>query len=1023
MRRLNRAPALFALLAGVALMFAACSSMVEELKTTVSDAPATGNPALSVKGEPEFHDGVVTLVVKGKVRDNPKPKAVYKLPDGTKIEVEGTVIDNGDGTSTLTFDLNPAPDGIPEGPLNISIKAKGYDTTKIKVDYVPPKPLHVTDCEMKNPDGLVTMTVSDDVPLAPPPTVTYELPDGTKKEVEGTVVDNGDGTKTLTFDLKPLPPELLGGTLPITLNAPGYFKPADATVNYIPQAAPELDFGDKEGEDTTGDGKPDTYTFFNSEAEDFEEPKVKTNYHDNIIVETTYTVKPTGPVLANWEAVKNWLKDPANDGGEIEAVVTATPNPDTDPSSNGETRVTLKCKKDLKITSVTAGPDEPEEGETVVAKAFAGSEIYTGKTFTWQWYAADSSSGDGTPITGATNAKYTIAQGLYGKFLYAVATQNLPGESTPNVKESNRLEVKPVANLDIDVTMNTFTMTVMDLGQNQFKFTVATDLQNPTINWLVDGEKKSSGTSKEFTLDLQTGSYEAGWHNVDVLCVKDGTPYSARASVKKKIFQSAPDASTLAITNETVWKKADGKITGSALSQDRAQYSIDGGNTWIGIAGGEITGLTLGADWTAASALEVKLRYKGDDDHAASAITTVNVGLDKYSVAHAVTNGTISVSPNDSVPAGVTVTITATADSYYTLDQSSISATYDNAGTPTPLVLSGTGAVRTFTMPKADVTATANFTRCKFNVIVPESVDHGSVSADKTNVAWGDTVTLTVGVDGGYVIILKINGSASGVTKVDNQTYTFVMPTEDATVSAVCVINDGFVEVEGNGQISTFYACKHEVTQGEYAAYCLYSTGPVSEHGIGDDYPAYAIRWYDAIVYCNLRSIAQGLTPVYKIGTEIHPKVWPEIVESDSKYKGPTNECVEWNDIVVDPTANGYRLPTHDEWMYMATNKGADSYKYAGSDSYDEVAWFWANSEKSSHVVMTKNPVGLGIYDLSGNASEYLWDESEQGNAKRKYIASGYLSEHAYTTLGKTFSSSPWVADSTMGFRVVRNGN
>ena len=35
---------------------------------------------------------------------------------------------------------------------------------------------------------------------------------------------------------------------------------------------------------------------------------------------------------------------------------------------------------------------------------------------------------------------------------------------------------------------------------------------------------------------------------------------------------------------------------------------------------------------------------------------------------------------------------------------------------------------------------------------------------------------------------------------------------------------------------------------------------PISTCGIGANFPAYYVSWYEAIIYCNLRSKAEGLT-------------------------------------------------------------------------------------------------------------------------------------------------------------------
>ena len=70
--------------------------------------------------------------------------------------------------------------------------------------------------------------------------------------------------------------------------------------------------------------------------------------------------------------------------------------------------------------------------------------------------------------------------------------------------------------------------------------------------------------------------------------------------------------------------------------------------------------------------------------------------------------------------------------------------------------------------------------------------------------------------------------------------------------------------------IDDFYMCDHPVTQDEFKAifperYTYYSTCSV----VGDDLlgskPAPEVKWYDAIAYCNKRSVMEGLTPCYII--------------------------------------------------------------------------------------------------------------------------------------------------------------
>ena len=54
-------------------------------------------------------------------------------------------------------------------------------------------------------------------------------------------------------------------------------------------------------------------------------------------------------------------------------------------------------------------------------------------------------------------------------------------------------------------------------------------------------------------------------------------------------------------------------------------------------------------------------------------------------------------------------------------------------------------------------------------------------------------------------------------------------------------------------QVLDFYMCDHEVTQKEFAQYYEGYEYRINENekAIGDNYPAYDLNWFDALVYCN----------------------------------------------------------------------------------------------------------------------------------------------------------------------------
>lgn len=76
-----------------------------------------------------------------------------------------------------------------------------------------------------------------------------------------------------------------------------------------------------------------------------------------------------------------------------------------------------------------------------------------------------------------------------------------------------------------------------------------------------------------------------------------------------------------------------------------------------------------------------------------------------------------------------------------------------------------------------------------------------------------------------------------------------------------------------------------------------------------------------------------------------------------------------------DLTGREFRLPTEAEWEFAARGgNNSNGYKYAGSNSINDVAWYVDNSAQMFHEVKSKKPNELGLYDMSGNVCEHCTD-------------------------------------------------
>ncbi len=216
-------------------------------------------------------------------------------------------------------------------------------------------------------------------------------------------------------------------------------------------------------------------------------------------------------------------------------------------------------------------------------------------------------------------------------------------------------------------------------------------------------------------------------------------------------------------------------------------------------------------------------------------------------------------------------------------------------------------------------------------------------------------------------------------------TKTSMIQVLDQSTDLTCDRDGVFPEERVSVTLGKYAIGRYEVTQQLYEA--VMGNNPSryteSQAALGSGETTASLRavervsWYDAITFCNKLSLLTGKTPCYTVSG---------ISDWSGAVTIPTSNDANWDNAICDWTADGYRLPTECEWecaarggVYSAERKSPWRYDYSGSNTIEDVAWYYENSNygsKKIHVweVGLKAPNSLGIYDMSGNVEEWCWD-------------------------------------------------
>ena len=312
------------------------------------------------------------------------------------------------------------------------------------------------------------------------------------------------------------------------------------------------------------------------------------------------------------------------------------------------------------------------------------------------------------------------------------------------------------------------------------------------------------------------------------------------------------------------------------------------------------------------------------------------------------------------------------------------------------------------------------------------------------------------------VLIMVIAGCSSSSDPIPaSNDYTSANIGTLKYVPAGSFLRDGNNDNKNISTVSTaFRMSQHEITREQF--YTIMGVDPSNlSYSTWISDPVQKVNWYHAIAFCNKLSIAEGFTRVYNVAGFTTDQDWIDLAFGSI----PTSEDSDWDTATATWTNTGYRLPTEMEWEWAAmgatSGSGWTSPTYltgygklfAGSDSIladgsggshliVDYAWYSVNSDFTTHPVGTKLGNELGLYDMSGNVCEWVWDALDDdyypnypgGSLDNNVYRGGSDTSYRFGRGGSGFDTASDVTVAyrrpitppsyqyyDVGFRVVRN--
>jgi formylglycine-generating enzyme required for sulfatase activity len=195
----------------------------------------------------------------------------------------------------------------------------------------------------------------------------------------------------------------------------------------------------------------------------------------------------------------------------------------------------------------------------------------------------------------------------------------------------------------------------------------------------------------------------------------------------------------------------------------------------------------------------------------------------------------------------------------------------------------------------------------------------------------------------------------------------------------------------------------HEVTQDEWS--WLMASSPSFFAGC-PDCPVERVSWWDALAYLNRLSVADGFRPCYALrGCTGQPgtgcpdgRPWCESSYSCESVGFAGEQCT------------GYRLPTSDEWGWVAEATAADPLS---------VSFPWcADISQGQPRPVSKSPDDT-IDGITGNVWEWIWNAEAEGQL-RDHAGGSFRTAPDTCVPTARSTAAPQVRSYFVGFRPIR---